>query len=646
LERGPLMPLGAVVAIANRGEIAIRIARTLRHLGWQPVVLLGEPDIGSFAAREIGRIEVIGPAGSELDPEQVIAAALRAGAVALHPGYGFLSERAELSEACLSNGIVFIGPSPETLALCGDKIATRDVAVRVGVPVLPASGPLSIDDDTEWQREAGDIGFPLIAKIAGGGGGRGMRTAFQSEDLHSAIRSAAREAGASGGGYRLYLERYLSGARHVEVQVAGDGTSAVALGDRDCSIQRRHQKVIEEAPAHGLSDPLRNALHRHAATLAEAVVLRGVATVEFLLGSDDEIAFLEINPRLQVEHTVTEEVTGHDLVEIQLSLAFGGPLPSVKEPSGHAIQARLYAEDPLNSFAPNPGTIRVLDWPPMPNLRIDSGYQAGDTIPDAYDSMIAKIIVAGDTRDVTVRRLRDACAMTAVAGIATNRSWLFHLIQSDTFMRGEHDLSTAESFAMPVDALVPARINRVAAQLLPPDRSGAAWEVSGPFRMVGSATHVFHGDEHGGWERTVRFVRDDREWRIEGDAGAGDVRDNLPSTVLPVLDGFELSSAEGRWLVKSGTRPHSGRETSQHDGVVRAPMPGTVVGVNVAPGDIVSDGDVLVVMTAMKIEITLAAPFSGIVESLSCEPGDLVGSRQALATLSPASGRETPSERS
>ncbi|HUG16141.1 MAG TPA: biotin carboxylase N-terminal domain-containing protein [Thermomicrobiales bacterium] len=640
------MSLGRVVAIANRGEIAIRIARTLRPAGWQPVVLLGEPDIESYVARDIGRVELVGPAGSELDPRLVIAAALRAGAVALHPGYGFLSERPELSSLCREHGITFIGPSPETLALCGDKIATREVAVRCGAPVLAASNPLALDDESGWLAAAEQIGFPLIAKIAGGGGGRGLRVARGPEELRSAVRSAAREAGASGAGDRLYLERYLEGARHVEVQVAGNGDRAVALGDRDCSIQRRHQKVIEEAPAPGLSDELRAEMHGHAVALAESVELQGVATVEFLLGAGGQLVFLEINPRLQVEHTVTEEVAGVDLVGVQVSLAYTTDLPAVQEPTGHAIQARLYAEDPLNGFAPNPGTIRALAWPRLPHLRVDSGYEAGDTIPDAYDSMIAKIIVAGATRDSAVRRLREACAAIEIGGVATNRAWLFHLAGSDAFARAEHNLSTAEAFRLPDAARAPLDLAPVVARLLHAQASGAAWDAAGPFRLVGQASQVFHGDESGGWDHRVELRRTRSGWTVD-DPGhpAEDAPRDCPSLVLERPDGFELSNATGRWIVKTGVRPHAGSETARQDGMVRAPMPGTVVAVNVTTGQPVSEGEVLVVMTAMKIEIALAAPFAGVVSSLACAPGDLAGSRQVLAVVAPSESKETEAER-
>lgn len=639
------MPSGPVIAIANRGEIAIRIARTVRQRGWQPVALLGEPDLNSFAAREVGRVEAIGPAGSELDPQRVVAAAVRAEADALHPGYGFLSERPELSRACQTSGIVFVGPTPHTLALCGDKIATREIASRTGVPVLQASDPLSVDDESRWHAAAGQIGYPIIAKIAGGGGGRGLRVAMRREDLRAAVLSAIREAGASGAGERLYLEHYLVGARHVEVQVAGNGADAVALGDRDCSIQRRHQKVIEEAPAPGLSDDLRATLHSHAVRLAKGVALSGVATVEFLVSRDGEIAFLEINPRLQVEHTVTEEVTGLDLVDVQLSLAFGGPLPRHSEPSGHAIQARLYAEDPLNAFAPSPGIIRTLDWPRMPRLRVDSGYQAGDTIPDAYDSMIAKIIVTGRTRDVAVRRLLEACVETRIAGVATNRPWLVHLLRSSPFIHAHHDLTTAESFALPDDARVPDSLVQVATHMLPKEAAGSVWHAAGPFRLIGNASQVFHGDDGDGWERTLWFHPSTSGWAATVDAGSIPVdADSSSVVVLPHGDGYELSGPEGRWIVRVGARPRQASESEHLDGAVRSPMPGTVVAVNVALGEAVQAGDVLIVMTAMKIEIALAAPFPGVVTSLDCAPGDLVGSRQPLATVTRTDGEESSRE--
>lgn len=624
------MPIGPVLAIANRSEIAIRIARTAGRLGWQPVLLLGEPDIASFAAREVGRYELVGPAGSELDPALVIAAARRAGATALHPGYGFLSERLELSQACINAGITFIGPSPETLALCGDKIATRHAAERAGVPTLPASKPLTMLDEASWADAATRVGFPLMAKVAAGGGGRGLRVAESADVVDAAIRSALREAGASASGTTLYLERYLEGARHVEVQVAGNGSDAVALGDRDCSIQRRHQKVVEEAPAFGLSDGVRRDLHGYAVAMAREVGLLGVGTVEFLLARDGELFFIEINPRLQVEHTVTEEVTGLDLVEVQLRLAEGGALPEPVAPSGHAIQARLYAEDPLHGFAPSPGEIRLLEWPELPGLRVDAGYETGDVVPSFYDAMIGKLIVHARDRKAAIDLLAEACDALLIGGIATNRAWLRQLTLLDAFRNEQHTLATAgivEVARKPTTAFA-----QLASTLLPEDTRGSAWSSAGPFRIVAPATLTMH-DEDGNWEARLTYGRSGSTWRPALD-GSDDAT-NAPTVVIDTNDGFEVSDPSGRWLVQLGPLPRQHAGEAASDGVLRAPMPGTVVAVNVAPGQPVSKGEVLAVMTAMKMEMALAAPFDGAVASVGCAVGDLVGSRQVLVSVTP-----------
>lgn len=630
------MPGRPILAIANRAEIAIRIARTAERLGWQPVALLGDPDLESLAARTVGIVEPLGPAGAELDVAEVIAAAQRVGATALHPGYGFLSERPDLSRACEVAGITFIGPSPETLELCGDKIATRAAAQRAKVPVLAASEPLTIDDRETWAAEADRVGYPIIAKVAGGGGGRGLRVALTPASLSGAIESALREAGASGAGTRLYLERYLAVGRHVEVQVAGDGRDAIALGDRDCSIQRRHQKVVEEAPAFGLADNQRSSLHRHAIAIAREVGLRGVGTVEFLLASDGELAFIEINPRLQVEHTVTEEVTGLDLVEVQLTLAAGGPLPEPREPRGHAIQARLYAEDPFNHFSPSPGTIPLLAWPRIAGLRVDAGFVSGDSVPSQYDALIGKLIVHGTDRQHALALLERALTKLRVAGIATNRPWILELLSREAFRNACHTLALADEITL--ESIEPPA--QVIATIVAGghSRSGdSAWTRTGPFRIVGTAALAFHGDDAGGWQ-TVASI--DRTGVVSVDGVAADPA--LVGVGFVDLDGtWDVSLPHGRWLIRAGARMKTETTDRVTDGALRAPMPGTVVAVHVELGQAVVKGEVLAVLTAMKMEMTLAAPFDGVVSHIGSRVGDLVSSRHALVTVAPAESRAT-----
>jgi len=630
------MSLGPVLAIANRGEIAARIARTARALGWQPVALLGDPDLESYAARAIGRVERIGPAGSELDPALVVAAALRAGATALHPGYGFLSERADLSQACKDAGIAFVGPSPETLTICGDKVATREAARHADVPILAASEPLTFDDRAAWDAAAREIGFPLMAKVVSGGGGRGLRVIQHANDVESAIESALREAGASAAGTRVYLEKLVSGARHVEVQIAGNGQDSVALGDRDCSIQRRHQKAIEEAPAFGVSDDTRAALHQYAVKMGSAVGLRGVGTVEFLLGSDDTPVFIEVNPRLQVEHTVTEEVTGIDLVAIQLHLLGSDDLPEPTVPRGHAIQARLYAESAVRGFTPSPGKITLLEWPSLPGLRVDAGYEAGDSVPSFYDSLVAKVIVHAPDRAAAIERLQEALARVRIAGIDTNRPWLRAVLNDERFRTMAHDVQTANDVtvqeAPPGDAEIAAVGLRVRS-----DGSSA-----GPFRVVGDAIHVLHGNEADGWQRRIAYRRTADGWQVLVDEGEGFADANGDAAVragIAIVEtggGWDVSSVRGRWQVSNGPLIQRAESGAASDGVLRAPMPGTVVAVHATAGAVVKQGDALAVMVAMKIEIVLAAPFDGVIERVHCAVNDLVSSRQPLVTVRPA----------
>ena len=617
-----------ILAIANRAEIAVRIARTARVRGWKPVALLGEPDWEGYAAREIGDVVRLG-AGGERDVDAVVSAARLAGASALHPGYGFLSERAGLSRACADARITFIGPRPETLELAGDKIASRQIAIQRGVPVVPGSEALDLKAPDLWAEIAEGIGYPVIAKVAGAGGGRGLRVARTPDELPGAIQSALNEAGGSGAALELFLEQYLEGARHVEVQVAGDGERAVVLGDRDCSLQRRHQKVVEEAPAPGMPDSLRRKIHEAARTMAEGISLLNLATVEFLLGSDERFYFMEINPRLQVEHTVTEEVTGLDLVALQIDLAQGGDLPEGVSSSGHAIQARLYAEDPFQQFLPSPGKISQLSFPLSTDqtetlLRVDAGYAAGDSVPGAYDPMVAKIIVHGPDRVRAIDGLVSALMKMDAAGIATNRTWLLAAIDEDSLFRSnEHDLTTAGEIVLapapPSDDNLQAL---VAATKMRETPGATAWDLNGAFRLVSPATATFHGDEGEGWQKTVSLSLSHPD---EG---------NNEPLIMDLESGWEMVTPEGRWIVQPGPKPSAG-QTAVGDGEIRAPMPGTVLQISAEPGQQVDEDEIVAVMEAMKIEISLAAPFAGRVVAVSAAPGELVGLRQVIVTIEP-----------
>jgi acetyl/propionyl-CoA carboxylase alpha subunit len=639
---------GLRVAIANRGEIAVRIAATCRRLSMVPVLLIGEPDLDGFAARQIGRVEVLGEAGAELDPARVVAAAVRAGADFLHPGYGFLSERPELAEACAAAGLRFVGPSAATLWLCFDKVATREAAASAGVPVLPASLPLGPEPDT-WVVAARQVGYPLLVKPVAAGGGRGLRRVADASALTAAVMASAREGEASGAGQTVYLERELTAPRHIEVQVAGDGRRALAIGDRDCSVQRRHQKVIEEAPAPGLTPELRRIVHEYARAVATAVGLHGIATCEFLVGADGTIAFLEVNPRIQVEHPVTEMVTGIDLVAWQLRLAAGAPLPdAVPPPRGHAIEARVYAEDPAHGFLPAPGRLTTVAWPVGPGIRVDAGYASGDVVPSAYDAMLGKVIVHAPDRATALAGLRAALLDTIVAGVPTNLPWLLDLLATPAVEAGTATTETAARVPPRTVPHRPAVLGAVAHAL---DRSRGAgsspWSAIGPFRLAGSATLVVHGE---GWQEAVQIERRGESWFIGDEAAitpyawwrdeagvwtvaAGDTVVRL--AVNEAGDGLEVAGAGGRWLVALGHRPVAGgsRQQQRADGRVRAPMPGRILEVSVAPGQRVEAEQPLVLLTAMKMELSCVAPAAGSVSEVRCAAGDQVEAHQVLVEL-------------
>ena len=440
------------VLIANRGEIAVRIIRACRDLGVESVAVFSDADVDALPARLADTAVRIGPAPaaeSYLRVEAIVDAARSAKAQAVHPGYGFLSEQPALAEACAAAGIVFVGPGPETLAQLGDKIAARSRASAVGVPVVPGTfEPIATGSDADRGRvaaEAERIGFPILVKAAAGGGGRGMRRVDVPADLEEAVSSAAREAAAAFGDGAVYLERYVERARHVEVQLLGDSTGEiVALGERDCSVQRRHQKLVEEAPAPGLTADQRRSLHGLAVTVAATVGLRNAATAEFLLTPEGEFWFLEVNARLQVEHGVTELVADLDLVHEQLWLAAGRPLSErvraaatqAATPTRHAIEVRLSAEDPAHDFAPAPGVINHWRPPSGPGVRLDSGVEEGSVVSSAYDPLLAKLMVVAADRPLALARLGRALDEFEIGGVQTT-------LPFDRWLLGQPDFSEA-----------------------------------------------------------------------------------------------------------------------------------------------------------------------------------------------------------
>jgi acetyl-CoA carboxylase, biotin carboxylase subunit len=426
--------------VANRGEIAVRVLRTCQRLGIETVLAASEADLDSVPARMADRTVCIGPAApaaSYLDVDAVVHAAVASGADAVHPGYGFLAENRRLAEACAAAGVVFVGPTAAQLDAAGDKLAARAHAVAAGLPVLPG-GP--VGGAAEALRLAREVGWPVLVKAVGGGGGRGLRVVADPARLAETVQRATAEAGAAFGDPRVYLERFLPAGRHVEVQLLGDGQTVIHLGDRDCSVQRRYQKLLEEAPAPGLSEELRGRLHRAAVALGRRLGYRGLGTVEFLVDQAlDGFFFLELNARIQVEHPVTEAVTGLDLVAEQLAVAEGRPLRLAQAevtPAGHAIECRINAEDPEQDFRPSPGTVTAAVFPAGDGIRVDTHVQAGAAVPPHYDSLLAKLIVHGPDRPAAVARLQGALRRCEIAGVATNLALHERLVRHPEFVAG------------------------------------------------------------------------------------------------------------------------------------------------------------------------------------------------------------------
>ncbi len=430
------------VLVANRGEIALRVIRTLREMGIKSVAVHSEADAGGAHVRAADAAVAIGPAPareSYLSADRILDAARRTGAEAIHPGYGFLSESAGFARRCAEAGVVFVGPSPETLEAAGDKVRARQTAERAGVPIVPGTPPS--EDLPALARAARELPLPVLVKAAGGGGGRGMRLVGDWKDLDEALRAASREAASAFGDGRLLVERYVRPARHVEVQILGDGKGGVAaIGERECSLQRRYQKIVEEAPSPAVGEALRERMLEAARRVGATVEYAGAGTVELLLAPEGDFYLLEVNARLQVEHPVTELVTGLDLVRLQLEVAAGQTpdLPTLERTArGHAIEARLYAEDPAAGFLPTSGRVLRLAWPQAPGIRVDAGIVEGQTVGTDYDPLLAKLVAWGPDREQARRRLVAALEETVLLGLYTNQSFLIDLLEAGAFRTGQ-----------------------------------------------------------------------------------------------------------------------------------------------------------------------------------------------------------------
>lgn len=469
------------VLVANRGEIAVRVMRTLRELGLSPVAVTTDVDAQALHAELADQVFGIGEPRAYLDIDAILEACRKGGVDAVHPGYGFLSQNAAFVRACDEAGFTFIGPSASAMDRLGDKGASRSLAEEVGVPVIP--GARECRDAADAKRLADAIGYPVLLKAAAGGGGKGMRRVAEPAEIDELFEAAKREALNAFADDRMLLERFIHPARHIEVQILADGRQAVAVGERECSLQRRYQKVVEEGPAPTISEDTRQALFASAIKLCEAAGYASAGTVEFLVDDDGAHYFLEVNTRLQVEHPVTEWLTGIDIVAAQIEIARGGSLPEPVPPRGHAIEARLNAEDAYAGYLPQTGEILMLDWPQLPGVRIDSGLREGLSISPHYDSLIAKIIAHGADRESARRRLLEALRGITVLGVTTNQGFLVDLLESRAFRSAETTTTTLDTLnfsAPPIPAelaeLVRREAERGGSVALGPDGAGASFE--------------------------------------------------------------------------------------------------------------------------------------------------------------------------
>lgn len=656
------------VLIANRGEIACRVIATCRRLGIATVAVYSDADRNARHVRLADEAIHIGPAAareSYLRGDALLDAARLTGAQAIHPGYGFLSENADFADACAAAGITFIGPPASAIRAMGDKSAAKALMANAGVPLTP--GYHGDQQEPSFLREQADaIGYPVLIKASAGGGGKGMRKVERSEDFVDALASCQREAASAFGNDHVLVEKYVERPRHIEIQVFGDSHGeAVYLFERDCSVQRRHQKVLEEAPAPGMSAERRAAMGKAAVDAARAVGYVGAGTVEFIAGPDGDFYFMEMNTRLQVEHPVTEYITGTDLVEWQLRVASGLPLPLRQEQlaiHGHAIEARLYAEDADRGFLPSTGTLRRLRLPaPSSHVRVDTGVEEGDSITPYYDPMIAKLIVWDVDRDAALRRMSQALADCQVVGVTTNAGFLRRLVNTDSFAHAKLDtaLIEREQAALSAAGDTDDALWQLAAVAAVASTAGAGsdardphspWQAQDGWRLGASAPRVLPLQQ-GERRHTLKVWAQADGWRVQCD-------DAAPVQVIGTasMQGLTVQLGERRWslqLLRDGDQLYLFGADGQHrftlhdpvgesdhavadGGSLLAPMPGKIVATLVAAGTEVKRGTPLVVLEAMKMEHTLQAPADGTVKGYRAKAGDQVGDGAVLVDFEAA----------
>ena len=649
------------ILIANRGEIACRVAATARRMGIRTVAVYSEADAGAKHVAVCDEAVLIGPAAAKesyLRAEKLIEVALATGAQAIHPGYGFLSENAEFAKACADNGLVFIGPPASAIDAMGSKSAAKALMEKANVPLVP--GYHGDQQDTAFLNAQADaIGYPVLLKASAGGGGKGMRVVEKSADFADALASCKREAINSFGDDKVLVEKYLQRPRHIEIQVFADTHgNCVYLFERDCSVQRRHQKVIEEAPAPGMTAERRQAMGEAAVAAARAVGYVGAGTVEFIANQDGSFYFMEMNTRLQVEHPVTEMITGTDLVEWQLRVAAGEKLPAQQadlQINGHAIEARIYAENPEKGFLPSIGKLRYLRTPQSVEFslghgtepaafRIDSGVREGDTISPFYDPMIAKMIVWGKDRTEALARMRQALAQYRIVGLHTNIAFLSRLMHSDPFSQADLDTGLIERH---YDSLFPAAVPpsasvlalAVAGLLLSEQQAGSdPWQSSHGWRMnLPLIRELRFSEEEQQIALSLQYSAGSYQLQIAGVSHAMQIRQSAGNQIQLSLDELTLSGE----VIWDGEKVHvftAGQHTELHyhdplahagdaeaeGGRLTAPMPGKIVAVMTEKGRAVKKGEALLIMEAMKMEHTISAPHDGEIAEILYAVGDQV----------------------
>jgi 3-methylcrotonyl-CoA carboxylase alpha subunit len=662
------------VLVANRGEIACRVFRTAKRMGLRTIAVYSEADANALHVREADEAVLIGPAPareSYLDQARVLAAAKATGAEAIHPGYGFLSENAEFAEAVMAAGVTWIGAPPASIRAMGLKDAAKQLMVQAGVPVTP--GYMGEDQSPErLKAEADAIDYPVLIKAVAGGGGKGMRRVDEASAFLDALASCQREAASSFGDDRVLIEKYILSPRHIEVQVFGDAHGEVVhLFERDCSLQRRHQKVIEEAPAPGMDEATRQAVTAAAVRAAKAVNYVGAGTIEFIAdGTEglraDRIWFMEMNTRLQVEHPVTEMITGQDLVEWQLRVAAGEPLPLKQDQlsiTGWAMEARLYAEDPANGFLPSIGRLDHFVLPE--DIRVDTGVEAGGEVSQFYDPMIAKLIVHEDTREAAAARLAEACAEVQVWPVRTNAGFLVRCLEHQRFVAGEVDTAFIAAEEGRLVAAGSKESDLAAVALFAehhyefPYKNGNDW-LSPWHDEAGLMGFRMNAPPRSHWALTVggrKLVAEalsaqsrDSTWLVGpasdrrpiryqyGDIDEGTV--DVGDRALPyarIGDEIVLFDRGNALTVSAPVFGDGAGSGGASDGALRAPMPGKIVAAPAKPGDAVTKGQPIVVLEAMKMEHALVAPFDGVVGEIGVSVGDQVAADAVLARVEAAS---------